>query len=131
MTVAGEPGGISSHGVDRNHRAVHFIRAAHPVPHHHRAQDVPPGALQPGPLLVAGGVGGGGVGDHHHRALLPARGVPRHPPHAQLCPCGRGRRLRLGHLQLVGERSQVVQGASVQPHPFPGWQELLPLTSFL
>lgn len=90
--------------------------------------------MESGPLWGVRGLGGGAVGGHHHCALLPARGVPGDQAHLELCARGRGGRLRLGHGGMAPDRSKMVQGACVQPQPFPifpGCEELLPLSFVL
>lgn len=108
VAVVRELGGIPSHGIDRHYRPVHILCFTDTVPHHHRSEDVPCRALQPGLLWRTSRVGGRGVGRHYHRALLPAGCVPGDQTHAQLRARGRGWRLLLSHGRMAPLRPQVV-----------------------
>lgn len=122
--VTGELGGIPSDGINRHNWTVHLVRIAHPLPNHDRPLILPPGPIQPWPIQPLCGLGGGVVGCHHYRALLPARDLPSDGIDIELYAGGRRRRLRFDYVLLACERSEMVQGPAIQyRHVTPRRQE--------
>lgn len=118
VAVLGQRGGLPSHGVDLRSGSVHLLRHPHLHPQHTRPPDFCTGPCKPGAAVVQPrrGLGGGHLGGHHHGSLLLAGELPGHLIVVELHPCGRGGSLRAGHVVLVLERSQVVQGPPAKLH---------------
>lgn len=123
VTVFGQFGGLPSHGVDCHDRIVHRLRHSHLFPSHAGAPHIREGASELGSPLDEshGGLGGGGVGGQHHRALLLARALPSKFPVAQLLSRGCWGCLSAGGLILALQRPEMVQGPSAKLGTSTSW----------